>query len=43
MISLLMMRMGAPLPNVPKAACTPLAVAMSTLPAISAWIDSGPA
>src|SRR5262245_2887900 len=43
MISLPMMRIGAPLANVPTAADTPAAVAMSTLPAISAWIDSGPA
>ena len=43
MISLPMMRIGAPLAKVPKAADTPDAVAMSTPPAISAWIDSGPA
>ena len=41
--SLETMRIGAPLAKVPNAADTPAAVARSTLPAISAWIDSGPA
>ena len=34
-----MMRMGAPFANVPTAADTPEAVAMSMLPPMSAWID----
>ena len=38
-----MMRIGAPLAKVPTAADTPAAVAMSMLPPISAWINSGPA
>src|SRR5262245_19296196 len=40
--SLAMMRIGAPLAKVPTAADTPAAVAISTLPAISAWIRFGP-
>ena len=43
MISLPMMRIGAPLAKVPTAAETPAATAMSIEPPISAWIDSGPA
>ena len=38
-----MMRIGAPLAKVPMAADTPEAAAMSMLPPIMAWIDSGPA
>ena len=40
-ISLPMMRIGAPLAKVPTAADTPAAVAISMLPPITAWIDSG--
>ena len=42
-ISLEMMRIGAPLPKVPIAADTPEATATSIEPPIMAWIDSGPA
>src|SRR4051812_43210680 len=42
-ISLPMIRIGAPLAKVPTAADTPEAVAISMLPPITAWIDSGPA
>src|SRR5262249_58269006 len=42
-ISLPIMRIGAPLAKVPTAADTPAAVAISMLPPITAWIDSGPA
>jgi hypothetical protein len=38
-----MMRIGAPLAKVPNAPDTPDAVAISMLPEITAWIDSGPA
>src|SRR5262249_28796088 len=42
-ISLPIIRIGAPLAKAPTAADTPAAVAISMLPPINAWIDSGPA